>query len=153
MDIFKEYRVILFAERIKDDDKILYKRLKNEYGNESVVFYNSNDRRSIKQEVINKLKRGVANILIAVEALDEGIDVSKADMAFVFQGKQDERQQIQKLGRIVRKSKKSNNEEDREKTTKYATLINLFCPMGEENIYLAKFFRRMIIKYRKGGYG
>lgn len=87
MDIFKEYRVILFAERIKDDDKILYKRLKNEYGNESVVFYNSNDRRSIKQEVINKLKRGVANILIAVEALDEGIDVSKADMAFVFQGK------------------------------------------------------------------
>lgn len=32
-------------------------------------------------------------------------------------------------------------------------LINLFCPMGGENIYLANFFRRMIIRYREGSYG
>lgn len=153
MDFFKGHRVILFAERIVDADKKLYKKLKNKFGNESVVIYNSNDKRSIKEEVINKFKSGIANILIAVVALDEGIDVPKADMAFVFQGKQDERQQIQRLGRIIRKSKKSYNEEDGEKTTEYATLINLFCPMGGENIYLAKFFRRMIIRYREGGYG
>jgi superfamily II DNA or RNA helicase len=153
MDVFKEHRVILFAERIKDADEKLYKRLKNEYGNESVVFYNSNDRRSIKEEVINKFKSGIANILIAVEALDEGIDVPKADMAFVFQGEQDERQQIQRLGRIIRKPKRNNNEEGKEEIKENATLINLFCPMGGENIYLARFFRRAITKYREGGYG
>ena len=153
MDFFKGHRVILFAERIDDADEKLYKKLKNKFGNESVVIYNSNDKRSIKEEVINKFKSGIANILIAVVALDEGIDVPKADMAFVFQGKQDERQQIQRLGRIIRKSKKSNNEEDGEKTTEYAMLINLFCPTGGENIYLAKFFRHMIIRYREGGYG
>ncbi|HHY43153.1 MAG TPA: hypothetical protein GX514_09985 [Thermoanaerobacterales bacterium] len=153
IDIFKEHRVIIFAERIDDANKKIYKILKNKYYDESVVIYNSNDKRGIKEEVINKFKSGVANILIAVEALDEGIDVPKADMAFVFQGNQDERQQIQRLGRIIRKSKKSNNEEDGEKTTEYATLINLFCPTGGENIYLAKFLRRMIIRYREGGYG
>jgi superfamily II DNA or RNA helicase len=153
IDIFKEHRVIIFAERIDDVDEKIYKILKNKYCDESVVIYNSNDKRGIKEEVINKFKSGVANILIAVEALDEGIDVPKADMAFVFQGNQDERQQIQRLGRIIRKSKKSNNEEDGEKTTEYATLINLFCPTGGENIYLAKFFRCMIIRYREGGYG
>lgn len=153
IDVFKGHRVILFAERIDDADSILYKKLKNKYGNESVVIYNSNDKRSIKEEVINKFKSGIANILISVVALDEGIDVPKADMAFIFQGKQDERQQIQRLGRIIRKFKKNNNEEDVEKITEYATLINLFCPMGGENIYLANFFRRMIIRYREGRYG
>ena len=153
MDIFKGHRVIIFAERIDDANKKIYKILKNKYCDESFVIYNSNDKRGIKEEVINKFKSGVANILIAVEALDEGIDVPKADMAFVFQGNQDERQQIQRLGRIIRKSKKSNNEEDGEKTTEYAMLINLFCPTGGENIYLAKFFRHMIIRYREGGYG
>ncbi|WP_136479358.1 DEAD/DEAH box helicase family protein [Acetivibrio thermocellus] len=153
MDIFKGHRVIIFAERIDDVDEKIYKILKNKYCDESVVIYNSNDKRGIKEEVINKFKSGIANILIAVEALDEGIDVPKADMAFVFQGNQDERQQIQRLGRIIRKSKKSNYGEDGEGTTEYATLINLFCPTGGENIYLAKFFKRMIIRYRENGYG
>jgi superfamily II DNA or RNA helicase len=153
IDFFKEHRVIIFAERIDDADKKLYEKLKKKYYNHTVVIYKSNDKKGVKEEVINNFKSGIANILIAVEALDEGIDVPKADMAFVFQGNQDERQQIQRLGRIIRKSKKSNYGEDGEGTTEYATLINLFCPTGGENIYLAKFFKRMIIRYRENGYG
>lgn len=153
MDAFKEHRVIIFAERIADAKTKLYNKLINKYGDKAVAFYNSEDKRSVKEEAINNFKSGIANILVSVKALDEGVDVPKADMAFVFQGEQDERQQIQRLGRIIRKPKRNNNEEGKEEIKENATLINLFCPMGGENIYLARFFRRVIMKYREGGYG
>jgi superfamily II DNA or RNA helicase len=147
---FKKHRVIIFTERV-NVARTLYNKLVEKCGSDKVEVYftDKEEKGRIRKNIqaLNNFKEGKANILVAVNALDEGVDVPDVDMAFIHQGKPYERQQIQRLGRIIRKI-------DKENTKKEETILyNLFCPIGGENIYLAKFFRRVIMKYREEGYG
>lgn len=65
-------------------------------------------------EVLNKLKNGEINVLIGTSHLDEGVDISSLDVTILAGGGKKDRRIIQRLGRVLRKSK----------TGKYAYLID-----------------------------
>jgi RNA polymerase primary sigma factor len=65
--------------------------------------YHSDLKDSVKQSVLYDYHINKTNILLAVEALDEGLDVPSTDMCVIIAGNKTERQSIQRVGRILRK--------------------------------------------------
>lgn len=53
---------------------------------------------------LDRFRRGLARVLVAVRSLDEGIDVPDASIAVIASGSRSPRQRIQRLGRILRRS-------------------------------------------------
>ena len=58
-----------------------------------------------RHEVLDRFKRGEYPTLVASRVLDEGVDVPDASVAIVLSGTGSMRQQIQRLGRVLRKGK------------------------------------------------
>ena len=58
--------------------------------------------RKTNLEVFSK---GDADVVLAIDCLDEGIDVPSAKMAFILSSTSNEKQYIQRRGRVLRKSK------------------------------------------------
>lgn len=56
-----------------------------------------------RHEVLEKFKSGEYRTLVASRVLDEGVDVPDASVAIVLSGTGSMRQQIQRLGRVLRK--------------------------------------------------
>jgi superfamily II DNA or RNA helicase len=57
-----------------------------------------------REEVLEKFKKGVLNILVSCRVLNEGIDVPDAEIAIVLGGNHGEREHIQRIGRCLRPS-------------------------------------------------
>lgn len=155
IDNIKQHKIIIFTEKIEFADA-LYKRLIAKLGSENVSLYhskNENQKQYINSEKpldnekqLHDFKVGKKRIIVCVNALDEGVDISDADMAIVFQGTGGEREQIQRLGRIIRKAEGGN-----QKTN--SILYNLFCLPAGERIYLAGYIERTIMDYKRGKFG
>jgi superfamily II DNA or RNA helicase len=92
MIIFNEY--IESAEVIKD--KLSFEGIKSEV-------YHSGLRMEERKEIISRFKVGSNKILVAVKALDEGINVPDAEVAIIVSGTSSKRQYIQRVGRVLRK--------------------------------------------------
>ena len=60
--------------------------------------------RSERNALLSKFERGELSALVSAHVLNEGLDVSAAEIAIVVGGKYGEREHIQRLGRLLRPS-------------------------------------------------
>lgn len=83
----------------------------DEDGNPDIVVEHKKEK---SLEVLEKLKTGEIDVLIGTSHLDEGVDIANLDVTILAGGGKKDRRIIQRLGRVLRKSK----------TGKYAYLID-----------------------------
>lgn len=96
----KQKKIIIFDE-LQESANEIHKSL-NELGMKAVL-YHSGIGSKAKKKAIEEYKSGESNILVSVKALDEGLDIKEADMGIIVNGNSQERQILQRLGRILRK--------------------------------------------------
>ncbi len=97
-------KIIVFCERIETSE-ILYSRLRELYPN-LVGLYHSGMDVKVKKRALEQYKSSVLRILITCKALDEGLNVPDTDVGIIVSSSSTLRQRVQRLGRILRKSKK-----------------------------------------------
>ena len=95
-------KIIVFGERIKQGD-LLYEQLLRVYPNQ-VARYHCEMGDVSKKYAISRYREGEVRILVCCRALDEGFDIPSADVGIVLSSTSTERQRIQRLGRILRRS-------------------------------------------------
>ena len=66
------------------------------------LIYHSGMTTSAKEEALTRFKSGECRILVAVKALNEGVDVPEADSILVVSGDSTELEATQTLGRVIR---------------------------------------------------
>lgn len=98
-----EHKVLIFSERIEQAE-LLFERLRgNGYG-ARIGKYHSKAGKQANYNALERFRNGEIRILITCKALDEGIDVPDAEIGIILSGTGMERQRLQRLGRILRKS-------------------------------------------------
>jgi len=89
------------SEKTKSIDKvvkILYKR------NWNVSKFTANESPKARVGILNNFKSGSIDAMVAIKVLDEGFDVPMCKEAFITASSRNERQFVQRRGRILRKS-------------------------------------------------
>lgn len=97
-------RIILFCERI-DQAEAVRARLRESLPSQTGM-YHSGMLPEKRREVLQDFRDGVIRVLIACKALDEGVDVPDANVGIVLSSTRTDRQRLQRLGRILRRSDK-----------------------------------------------
>lgn len=128
-------KIIIFALSINETENI-FDKLKRVYGENVVIYHSEIKPESLKSKNLDDFSKGNAKIMCAVKSLDEGLDIDDIEIGIIYQGEQDERQQIQRLGRIIRKYKNSN-------LVKNAVLYNIYIPKAKEKKFLEQYFSRL----------
>ncbi|HKL57489.1 MAG TPA: DEAD/DEAH box helicase [Sphaerochaeta sp.] len=95
-------KIIIFGERISQTD-LLFLALDKEYPNR-VARYHSEMGEVARKHAIDRYRDGEVRILVSCKALDEGFDIPAADVGIVLSSNSVQRQRIQRLGRILRRS-------------------------------------------------
>ncbi len=95
-------KIIIFGERISQTD-LLFFALNKEYPNR-VARYHSEMGEVARKHAIERYRDGEVRILVSCKALDEGFDIPSADVGIVLSSTSMQRQRIQRLGRILRRS-------------------------------------------------
>jgi superfamily II DNA or RNA helicase len=62
----------------------------------------SDIKKTEREEVLDRFRRGVIRRLVSCRVLNEGIDVPDAETAIILGGNQGEREHIQRIGRCLR---------------------------------------------------
>jgi superfamily II DNA or RNA helicase len=93
-------KIIIFGERISQSEA-LYARLKRYYPNQ-VAQYHSELGETERTLALRRYRSGEARILVSCKALDEGLDIPSADVGILLATTSEQRQRIQRLGRILR---------------------------------------------------
>ena len=97
-------KVLIFSERIEQAET-LFTQLKQIYGSK-VGKYHSKAGKQANDNALDRFRNGEILILITCKALDEGVDVPDAEIGIILSGTGMERQRLQRLGRILRRSDK-----------------------------------------------
>lgn len=95
-------RILVFCERIEQAESI--KEILSQNITKRISMYHSNMTPDAKRLSLDNFRMHQTNILISCRALDEGMDVPDADVGIVLSSTSVERQRIQRLGRIIRRS-------------------------------------------------
>jgi len=104
VDILAENKkIMIFTERITQTDA-LFSILNKKYIGR-IARYHSKMEESEKLFSLESYRTGQTNILITCKALDEGLNIPSSDIGIILSGNSQERQRIQRLGRILRKVK------------------------------------------------
>jgi len=98
-------RIILFCERIKSAEA-LYHSLAEQYPKQAGL-YHSKMTDDIRQDVLERYKRGALRLLVCCKALDEGLNIPSTDAGIIVSTTSSARQRVQRLGRMLRLSKKA----------------------------------------------
>lgn len=98
--IYLNSKIIIFNEFINAVD-MLEKRL--QHHNINVGVYHSKLKKKERKEILDKFRNDKFRVLIGVKCLDEGLDVPDANIAIIVGGSSSKRQQIQRIGRVLRK--------------------------------------------------
>jgi superfamily II DNA or RNA helicase len=96
-------KILIFNERI-DITNNLYEKLRILYPNQ-VGRYHSEMNEDDKRNVLMKYQNSKIRILVACKALDEGLNVPETDVGIIVSSTNSSRQRIQRLGRILRRSR------------------------------------------------
>lgn len=126
-------KVILFGEYIKDIEEI-YLELVSEFGSEKIKLYHSQLDKAIKEKTMQSLKLDTTKVICVPTAFDEGVDIPDMSVGIIYQGKRSKRQQVQRLGRIMRKTK----------SKKSAVMYNLSNPSFGEPKFLDRFIEEQL---------
>jgi superfamily II DNA or RNA helicase len=97
----EESTIILFGERIEQSEA-LYAELSATLGS-SVAMYHSEMGDTARLLALRRYRSKEVRILVSCKALDEGLDIPSADVGIVVASTSEQRQRIQRLGRILRK--------------------------------------------------
>ncbi|MCK9548639.1 MAG: DEAD/DEAH box helicase [Sphaerochaeta sp.] len=97
----EESTIIIFAERIEQSEA-LYEALSGQMGN-TVAMYHSQMGDVARTLALRRYRMKEVRILVSCKALDEGLDIPSADVGIVIASTSEQRQRIQRLGRILRK--------------------------------------------------
>ena len=97
-------KVLVFSERIEQAEQ-LFALLKREYGDKAGK-YHSKAGKQANENALERFRNGEILILVTCKALDEGVDVPDAEVGIILSGTGMERQRLQRLGRILRRSEK-----------------------------------------------
>ncbi len=99
--LFDTKKIMIFTERIIQVDA-LYLQLNKKYKGK-ISKYHSNMEEYEKQLSLESYRIGSSKILLTCKALDEGLNIPSSDIGIILSGNAQERQRIQRLGRILRK--------------------------------------------------
>lgn len=99
-------KAIVFCERIPQAEK-LFRDLKEIFPGK-VGHYHSDMEPEMKSYYLEQFRTGENTILVTCKALDEGLNVPDAVIGIVVSSSSNNRQRIQRLGRILRKSADKN---------------------------------------------
>ena len=105
----RESKIIVFGERIEMANEI-YEKL-NALMPGDVGIYHSDLHESTRKTVLRNFEDSEIRIIVSCKTLDEGLNVSDADIGIIASSTSSERQRIQRLGRILRK--KDNGKQSR----------------------------------------
>lgn len=97
-------RIIFFSEKISQAEA-LYRQLCEQFPNKAVL-YHSEMNEEARRRSLNLFRIHEARMLVCCKALDEGLDVPDASTAVILSVSSTERQRIQRLGRVLRRSTK-----------------------------------------------
>lgn len=95
-------RIIIFCERIEQAD-LLIDRLTH-MNIRGICRYHTGLTADARKQSLDRFRDRESRILVTVRALDEGLDVPDASVGIVMSTSSQERQRIQRLGRILRPS-------------------------------------------------
>lgn len=95
-------QVLIFGESIPQIEK-LYQKLNQMYPHRAGR-YHSKMGALANHNALERFRDGSIRILLTCRALDEGFDVPEAAIGIILSGTAMERQRLQRLGRILRKS-------------------------------------------------
>lgn len=70
--------------------------------NELVAPFTCEIRRAERNDLLRRFERGELRALVSAQVLNEGLDVSSAEVAIVVAGQYGEREHVQRLGRLLR---------------------------------------------------
>lgn len=99
-------KVIIFGERIQQADELYHLLIKQFPG--QVERSHSKMGRQAQKNALERYRSGEVRILISCRSLDEGLNVSAANVGIVLSSASVERQRIQRLGRILRHQEGKN---------------------------------------------
>lgn len=71
---------------------------------ENVCKYTSELQRSQQKNALENFRTGVADVMVAIKCLDEGVDIPVCDSAIVLSSSRNPREFVQRRGRVLRKS-------------------------------------------------
>lgn len=117
---------IIFCEDNEQVDQIK-EQLKQKKGEESYAVFVSDMDDDKKASAFYQFNNGMVDYLLAINCLDEGVDVPDCPTAIIIASSSNERQFIQRRGRVLRKS------EDKSQASVYdmITLPGLITEQGE----------------------
>lgn len=95
-------KILIFGERIPQANQ-LYTLLQKQYPGK-VGRYHSKLGAQANRNTLHRFRDGEIRILITCKALDEGIDIPDVSIGIILSGTSVQRQRIQRLGRIIRRS-------------------------------------------------
>lgn len=103
-------RIILFHERIREVNRLYVELERKGY---PVALEHSKLPDSIRRESIELFREGTAQIIVSAKSLIEGFDVPECDIGIIVASSQSDRQRVQSLGRMLRKSTGEDGEQKR----------------------------------------
>jgi len=121
LEVTPDVKTIVFCE-FKKTANIIYKVMKTRM---KIGLYHSGMKLDKRKIMLEKFKNDEIKIIVAVKALDEGLDVENCERAILLGGTSVKRQFIQRIGRILRAS------ED-----KTAEVIQLYIPDSKDEDWL-----------------
>lgn len=95
-------KIIIFMERISQAEE-LYDRLLTDFPYQMAI-YHSKLTPERRQRELQSFRNNEKRILISCRALDEGLDIPNADIGILLSNTNQNRQRIQRTGRLLRKS-------------------------------------------------
>ncbi len=123
-----ESKIILFGERIASAKRI-FSALEGAFPGQTALYHSGMGLEAMRASLA-RYQAGEARILITCRALDEGLDIPETDVGIVVASTRTERQRVQRLGRLLRKSG----------SPLPAKLYYLYLEGGDEAIYLERDF-------------
>ena len=99
-------RTLIFCETVNSSELI-----RDKLARKGVLVDNYHSRLTSKEQenILEGLGSGRFKCVVAVRALDEGIDVPDIDFGIIISGSRQKRQMIQRMGRVLRKKTDNRN--------------------------------------------
>lgn len=101
-DISRDKRLLIYAD--SREHLAGYAQALDTFGRNYFIYTGDKNSKTIRPKMLEEFRLGVRKILLAIDCLDEGIDIPCCDAAIFISSSTSERQFIQRRGRVLRKS-------------------------------------------------